>query len=61
MPVVPITAGSFGSDPDALKASETNLLMALAEMHKQGRVATPKADKAKPFKGPKQAKISGPL
>lgn len=39
MPVVPITKGTQ-SQPQAMP-SETNMLMAIADMHKQGRFTSP--------------------
>lgn len=44
MPVIPITKGTKPSSPQAQQPSETSLLMALAEMHKQGKFAPPAKD-----------------
>ena len=46
MPTIPVAPDAPGSVAPQAMPSEANLLMALADMHKQGRVPTsqPKAD-----------------
>ena len=41
MAVIPITRGAAPAQPAQAQPSETAMLMALAEMHKQGRFAPP--------------------
>jgi len=55
--IIPITPGmaSAGNTPQAMP-SETNLLMALAEMHKQGRVGSQQLDLSNVVKMPKKDK-----
>jgi hypothetical protein len=46
--IVPFAKGPMQAQPQQPMPSEANLLMALAEMHKQGKFAKPKPEPTPP-------------